>query len=69
MKKLVLCICQFNKRKVVEYGIALLTFPLDSFLSQKDYVVAEGYLREYLVKLSQSVIPEEILLEIIDKKK
>ena len=46
LKELVLCICRFNRKKVVDYGMALLTFPLDNFLSQKDYVVAEDYLRE-----------------------
>lgn len=69
LKKLVLCICQFNRRKVVEYGIALLIFPLDSFLDQHDYTIAEGYLREYLFKLSQSIIPEEILYTEIDRQK
>lgn len=69
LKELVLNICLFNRRKVVDYGMALLTFPLDSFLSQKDYVVAEGYLRDYLVKLSQSIIPEEILFAEINRQK
>lgn len=69
LKKLVLCICQFNRRKVVEYGIALLIFPLDSFLDQHDYTIAEGYLREYLFKLSQSIIPEEILYTEINRQK
>lgn len=69
LKELVLCICRFNRKKVVDYGMALLTFPLDNFLSQKDYVVAEDYLRERLVKFSQAVTPEEILLCIINKKK
>lgn len=69
LKELVLCICRFNRKKVVDYGMALLTFPLDNFLIQKDYVVAEDYLRERLVKFSQAVTPEEILLCIINKKK
>lgn len=69
LKELVLCICRFNRRKVVDYGMALLTFPLDSFLSQKDYVVAECYLKEYLIKLSQSVTPEEILYSEICRRK
>ena len=69
LKELALGICLFNRRKVVKYGMTLLTFPLDNFLSQKDYVVAEDYLRERLVKFSQAVTPEEILLCIIGKKK
>lgn len=67
LKELVLCICRFNRKKVVDYGIALLAYPLDNFLDQKDYVVAEDYLKEYLFKLSQSITPEEILLEMIHK--
>lgn len=67
LKELVLGICLFNRRKVVDYGIALLAYPLDNFLDQKDYVVAEDYLKEYLFKLSQSITPEEILLEMIHK--
>lgn len=69
LKELVLCICRFNRKKVVDYGMALLTFPLDNFLDQDDYTIAEGYLKEYLFKLSLSVTPEEILLCIIGKKK
>lgn len=69
LKELVLCICRFNRKKVVDYGMALLTFPLDNFLDQDDYTIAEGYLKEYLFKLSLSVTPEEILLCIINKKK
>lgn len=69
LKDLALHISLFDRSKIVDYGIALLTFPLNSFLSQKDYVVAEDYLRERLVKFSQSVTPEEILLCIINKKK
>lgn len=67
LKELVLCICRFNRKKVVDYGMALLTFPLDNFLNQDDYAIAEGYLKEYLFKLSLSVTPEEILLEMIHK--
>ena len=69
LKELALGICLFNRRKVVEYGMTLLTFPLDNFLSQKDYVVAECYLKEYLIKLSQSVTPEEILYSEICRRK
>ena len=65
LKELVLCICRFNRKKVVDYGMALLTFPLDNFLNQDDYAIAEGYLKEYLFKLSQSVTPEDILLEMM----
>lgn len=61
LKELVLCVCRFNRRKIVEYGMALLTFPLDNFLDQDDYTIAECYLKEYLIKLSQYVTPEEIL--------
>lgn len=68
-KELALGICLFNRRKVVKYGMTLLTFPLDNFLSQKDYVVAECYLKEYLIKLSQSVTPEEILYSEICRRK
>lgn len=67
LKDLAICICRFNRRKVVDYGMALLTFPLDNFLSQKDYVIVESYLSDYLVKLSQSVTPEEILFGMIHK--
>lgn len=69
LKKLALCICRFNRRKVVDYGMALLTFPLDNFLNQDDYTIAEDYLREYLFKLSQSVIPEEILFAEMNRQK
>lgn len=69
LKELALGICLFNRRKVVKYGMTLLTFPLDNFLSQKDYVVAECYLKEYLIKLSQSVTPEEILYSEICRRK
>ena len=69
LKELALGICLFNRRKVVKYGMTLLTFPLDNFLSQKDYVVAECYLKEYLIKLSQSVTPEEILHSEICRRK
>lgn len=48
--------------------MASLTFPLDNFLDQDDYAIAERYLKKYLFKLS-SVTPEDILLCIIDKKK
>lgn len=51
----------------MDYGMALLTFPLDNFLDQDDYTIAEDYLKEYLFKLSLSVTPEEILLEMIHK--
>lgn len=66
LKELVLYICRFNRRKVVDYGMALLTFPLYNFLDQDNYTIAEGYLKEYLFKLSQSVTPEEILLCIYE---
>lgn len=69
LKELVLCVCRFNRRKVVDYGMALLTFPLDNFLDQDDYTIAEGYLKEYLIKLSQSVTPEEILYSEICRRK
>lgn len=69
LKELALGICLFNRRKVVKYGMTLLTFPLDNFLSQKDYVVAECYLKEYLIKLFQSVTPEEILYSEICRRK
>ena len=69
LKELALGICLFNRRKVVKYGMTLLTFPLDNFLSQKDYVVAECYVKEYLIKLSQSVTPEEILYSEICRRK
>ena len=69
LKELALGICLFNRRKVVKYGMTLLTFPLDNFMSQKDYVVAECYLKEYLIKLSQSVTPEEILYSEICRRK
>lgn len=69
LKELALGICLFNRRKVMKYGMTLLTFPLDNFLSQKDYVVAECYLKEYLIKLSQSVTPEEILYSEICRRK
>lgn len=69
LKELALGICLFNRRKVVKYGMTLLTFPLDNFLNKKDYAITEDYLRERLVKFSQSVTPEEILLCIINKKK
>lgn len=69
LKELVLCVCRFNRRKIVEYGMALLTFPLDNFLDQDDYTIAEGYLKEFLIKLSQSVAPEEILYSEICRRK
>lgn len=69
LKELVLCVCRFNRRKVVDYGMALLTFPLDNFFDQDDYTIAEGYLKEYLIKLSQSVTPEEILYSEICRRK
>lgn len=69
LKELVLCVCRFNRRKVVGYGMALLTFPLDNFLDQDDYTIAEGYLKEYLIKLSLSVTPEEILYSEICRRK
>lgn len=69
LKELVLCVCRFNRRKIVEYGMALLTFPLDNFLDQDDYTIAECYLKEFLIKLSQSVAPEEILYSEICRRK
>ena len=69
LKELVLCVCRFNRRKVVDYGMALLTFPLYNFLDQDDYTIAEGYLKEFLIKLSQSVAPEEILYSEICRRK
>ncbi|WP_294595540.1 hypothetical protein [uncultured Phocaeicola sp.] len=69
LKELALCICQFNRREVVDYGMALLTFPLDTFLDQDDYTIAEDYLRGYLFKLSQSIIPEEILYTEMNRQK
>lgn len=42
LKELVLCVCRFNRRKVVDYGMALLTFPLYNFLDQDDYTIPEG---------------------------
>lgn len=69
LKELALGICLFNRKKVVKYGMTLLTFPLDNFLNKKDYAITEDYLRERLVKFSQSVTPEEILLCVINKKK
>lgn len=69
LKELVLCVYRFNRRKIVEYGMALLTFPLDNFLDQDDYIIAECYLKEYLIKLSQSVTPEEILYSEICRRK
>lgn len=53
----------------MEYGMALLAFPLNNFLDQDDYTIAEGYLREYLFKLSQSVTPEEILYTEMNRQK
>lgn len=69
LKELALGICLFNRRKVVKYGTTLLTFPLDNFLDQDDYTIAECYLKEYLIKLSQSVTPEEILHSEICRRK
>lgn len=69
LKELALGICLFNRRKVVKYGMTLLTFPLDNFLDQDDYTIAECYLKEYLIKLSQSVTPEEILYSEIYRRK
>lgn len=69
LKDLALHISLFDRSKIVDYGMTLLTFPLDNFLSQKDYVVAECYLKEYLIKLSQSVTPEEILYSEICRRK
>ena len=69
LKELALGICLFNRRKVVKYGMTLLTFPLDNFLDQDDYTIAECYLKEYLIKLSQSVTPEEILYSEICRRK
>lgn len=69
LKDLALHISLFDRSKIVDYGMALLTFPLYNFLSQKDYVVAEDYLRERLVKFSQSVTPEEILYSEICRRK
>lgn len=69
LKELALGICLFNRRKVVKYGMTLLTFPLDNFLDQDDYTIAECYLKEYLIKLSQSVTPEEILHSEICRRK
>ena len=67
LKDLALCISQFDRSKIVDYSIALLTFPLNSFLDQKDYVIVEAYLREWLFRLSQLITPEDILLGIINK--
>lgn len=69
LKDLALHISLFDRSKIVDYGIALLTFPLDSFLDQDDYTIAEGYQREYLFKLSQSIIPEEIMYTEINRQK
>lgn len=69
LKELALGICLFNRRKVVKYGMTLLTFPLDNFLDQDDYTIAECYLKEYLIKRSQSVTPEEILHSEICRRK
>lgn len=66
LRNLAVQICRIERLQVVEYGMALLSFPIHSFLEKKDYEVVEAFLQEHLSELSLSITPEEVLLGISD---
>lgn len=66
LRNLAVQICRIDRLHIVEYDMALLTFPIHSFLKKEDYETVEVFLQEYLSYLSLSIIPEEILLGTSD---